>query len=353
MEGVNDMSHRRGLLRIAAATLAAATAFGASVGAADGATHHTHHLRKLSAPAQKFYGVYISSAPASMAPVQKVAQETGKSPNVSLFYNAWGSAATAGYSNINFTAITNACSAGMLPMLTWESWDTANGAPYSQPAFAPSVIASGKYDAYIRAVADKLKTAPCPVALRLDQEVNSYWYPWGINTHGMNNSAADYVAMWQHVWNIFNAENVKNVEWVWSPNAQSAKHTGLPDLSASYPGAKYVDMVGVDGYLMNSTDTFHSRFQPTLTDLKTFAADKPWIIAECGVSSKANKPAQIKNLLTAVAHRKRLVGMNYFDTNKAQGNYLLDETSASLDAFKSGIANPVYASGVAGNPPGA
>ncbi|MBV9485280.1 MAG: hypothetical protein JO246_04415 [Frankiaceae bacterium] len=349
------MPHPRRLLRAAAATLSIATAISIGTSAA-AANPHRHHLRKVVEPTHKYYGVYVSQAPASMAPVDRVTQQTGKQPNMSLFYNAWGTAAAAGTANVNVTAIGNACQAGMLPMLTWESWNTADtdshGVAWSQPEFAPSLIAGGEYDAYIRAVADKLKAAPCPVALRLDQEVNSYWYPWGLKTDGMTNTASDYVAMWQHIWTIFHNEGVSNVLWVWSPNVQSFRHTGLPDLAASYPGDRYVDWVGIDGYITSPDQSFHDRFQPTFDQIRAFAPDKPWIIAECGVATNASKPHQLKNVVSAVARRKRLVGLNYFDTSKSTGNYLLDETDETLTAFKKAIANPVFAAGVPGQPPG-
>jgi hypothetical protein len=356
VDGVIDMAQRRVLLRVVGATVAACSTLTFGIGVAAGAGHQVSHMRKVVAPAKKYYGVYVSQAPASMAPIQKVTQETGKQPGMSLFYNAWNTGAANGTSNVNTTAITNACNAGMLPMLTWESWNTAvsgsNGPAWDQPAFAPSVIAGGRYDAYIRAVADKLKAINCPIALRLDQEVNSYWYPWGVRTAGMNNTPADYVAMWQHVWNIFDQAGVTNVLWVWSPNVQSKRHHNLPSLAASYPGDKYVDWVGIDGYFTNPDETFLTRFQPTFDQLRSFVPDKPWVIAECGVASGSRKPAQLKNMVSAVARRNRLVGLNYFDTSKYTGNYLIDETQSSLSAFKSAISSPVFAAGVAGQTPG-
>jgi hypothetical protein len=359
------MSSRRGLWRFTAATVAilgtVALSPSIALGAPrHGATHRPDHLSKLISPAKKYYGMFVSQAPASMAPINKVTQETGKQPNMSLFYRAWDSAAAAGTSNIPVGGIANACNAGMLPMLTWESWDTnvtqSDGAPaWSQPDFSPATIANGTYDAYIRSSAQQIKNLDCPIALRLDQEQNGYWYPWGITTQGMNNSAADYAAMWRHIWTIFNQVGVQNVLWVWSPDIQSHKHTGLPDLSASYPGNRYVDWIGIDGYLYNNPhETFYEKFQPTFDQLRTFVAHKPWIVAECGVGTGARKPQQIKNVLSAVARRKRLIGMNYFDTNKAtdHSNWTFDETQSSLDAFKNAIQNPMYATGVPGDSPG-
>jgi hypothetical protein len=318
---------------------------------------HTSHLHRLLTPAKKYYGVYVSQAPSSMAPINRVTQETGKHPNMSLFYNAWDQAASQGSSNINTGAIQNACDAGMLPMLTWESWDTnvqgSNGGPaWVQPDFAPAAIASGQYDAYIRASAERIKSLNCPIALRLDQEDNSNWYPWGIATAGMNNTAADYVAMWRHVWDIFHQVGTTNVLWVWSPNVQGLKHRGLPPLRASYPGARYVDWVGIDGYILNNpNETFYQRFQPTFTQLRKFVPDTPWIIAECGVGDSASKPRQLRNLVRAVGRRHRLAGLNYFDTNKST-NWMFSSTHASLHAFKTAINSSVYGAAVAGQTPG-
>jgi hypothetical protein len=364
------MPTSRNRARAVAAAAAALSTLALTVGAAQGvAAHpseaaqtsagHTSHLHKLLSPAQKYYGVYVSQAPSSLAPVDTVTQETGKQPNMSLFYEDWGAGAASGVSNIQTSSVENACNDGMLPMLTWESWDTSdtgpNGVNVTQHAFKPTKITAGKYDAYITASADRIKGLTCPIALRLDQEDNGDWYPWGVNTPGMSTSASDYVAMYRHVWKIFHHEGVDNVLWVWSPNIQSHKHKNLPKLSKSYPGKKYVDWVGIDGYEYNDpNERFHELFQPTIDQIKTFAGDKPWIIAECGVGTGSTKPKQLKNMVKAVARRKKFNGLNYFDTDKPgnASDWLLNETPSSLKAFSKAIANPVFGSGTPGEVPG-
>lgn len=357
------MQHRRRLLQASTTLIAGLAAISLGAGTAEGSAHslgvpNVSHIKQLTRPAHKYYGVYVAHAPNSMAPIQAVTRETGKAPNMSLSYDDW-STAPSGRTNISATAVQNACDAGMLPMLTWESWDTsqrdsAGRVDVSQPKFSPRSITSGRYDAYIRSTAEMLKNINCPIALRLDQEVNSNWYPWAINTPGMSNTAARYVAMWRHVWDIFQKVQADNVLWVWSPNIQSLKHRGLPSLSASYPGKKYVDWVGVDGYFYNNpTATFYTLFQPTFTQLHRFARNKPWIVAEAGVGSGASKARQITSLVRAVARRKRLSGLNYFDLNKStdRSNWRFDETGSDLQAFRSAISSSVFGSAVAGETP--
>jgi mannan endo-1,4-beta-mannosidase len=318
--------------------------------AATHARSETKH--QLLHPHRKYDGLYVSQAPGLMGPIRKLAKATGKPANLSLFYEDWGPTAAAGRPNLSVSGARNACRAGMLPMLTWESWNTQNvgahGPAFTQPAFSPRRIINGRYDRYIRATAREISHLGCPIALRLDQEVNSYWYPWGINAAGMHNSAHLYVRMWRHVWRIFHAVHARNVIWVWSPNVQSRTHHGLPSLAKSYPGARFVDLVGIDGYFFrHPRQGFAGLFGPTIRQLRHVAPHKPWIIAEAGVGSGRSKPRQIRELFAAVARSPRFIGINYFDTNKPylRSDWSVTETAASLAAYKAAVRNPAFASG--------
>jgi mannan endo-1,4-beta-mannosidase len=327
---------------------------------AQGAVHArslTKH--RLLHPRRKYDGLYVSRAPSLMSPIRKVAAATGKAANLSLFYEAWGPTAAAGIPNLAVAGARNACRNGMLPMLTWESWNTENvgshGPRFTQPAFSPRRIIAGRYDRYIRATAREITHLGCPIALRLDQEVNSYWYPWAVNTAGMHNTAHLYIRMWRHVWRIFHAVHANNVVWVWSPNVQSRTHHGLPSLAKSYPGAKFVDVVGMDGYFFDHPrQGFHGLFGPTIRQLRHVAPHKPWIIAEAGVGSGPSKPRQIRELFAAVARSHRFIGINYFDTDKPglRSNWAVTETAASLAAYRSAVRNSAFGAGDPNRPLG-
>ena len=53
---------------------------------------------------------------------------------------------------------------------------------------------------------------------------------------------AKFRAAWIHTWTLFQQEGATNVEWVWCPNNGNYPYKGF------YPGDRYVDWVGVDGY---------------------------------------------------------------------------------------------------------
>lgn len=62
-------------------------------------------------------------------------------------------------------------------------------------------------------------------------------------------SSGDFVAAWQHVVNIFRAQGVTNVEWVWNmtANAFFVRPSDRRYANYWYPGDAYVTSVGIDG----------------------------------------------------------------------------------------------------------
>lgn len=319
---------------------------------------------RLLHPKHKYFGISLAGVPQSVTtPITQIKQETGKRPNLAMYYLSWGNAADAKAGDPNFdpTAAENSCAAGMLPMLTWQSWDTAlttpgEGVSYTQPAYNMKNIIGGQYDAYIKKTAEAIASIGCPIAVRFDQEQNGYWYPWGIsntdeNGTDVNATAQEFVQMWRHVHRIFTAAHATNVLWVWSPNIQGAKPKVLPPMLASYPGPKWVDWVGVDGYLSHPFSTFANTLGPTLKQLDSVAPRKPWIISETAVGETGHKASQIKNLLDSIAKDKRLNGIVWFEQHKAsdRSNWMFTDSSAALNAFKKGIDQTVYASGKPGD----
>jgi hypothetical protein len=264
--------------------------------------------------------------------VSSLAAAVGKRPDLVSYYQDWTRP-------LNAAGATALCAAGILPLLTWESWswnDQVNGAPaVSQPAYSPQRIASGAYDTYIRSMAASIKALKCPIMLRLDQEPNGTWYPWGIGTAGMHNTAAAYVAMWRHVWTVFHNAGVRNVLWTWSPNF--LYHGGHNNIAPLYPGKKYVDIVGIDGYVVQHNDNPAQLFNPTFAALTKFANNKRWMISETGVSAAYAQPSRLTKLVHAVAVNPKLIGLVYLDQQAARANWTLTATAASTRAFRAAI----------------
>ncbi|RTL38004.1 MAG: hypothetical protein EKK48_22140 [Candidatus Melainabacteria bacterium] len=146
-------------------------------------------------------------------------------------------------------------------------------------------IASGKHDQYFRDLATQLgnmkdaKGNPAEILMRPGWEFNLRW---------MKNmgTSEQYVAAFQHMHDIFQQEGANNVKFVWSPGSK-LDMSGLgsePDLQHYWPGAKYVDVVGPDGYC-NRDQSFEQIFNPAMDLAQRIG--KSFMVSETGVNREA------------------------------------------------------------------
>jgi hypothetical protein len=164
----------------------------------------------------------------------------------------------------------------------------------------PASIAAGACDTYIRAFARGMKARPERFILRFAFEMsllNSKYWPGYFGQDGN-----DFIAMWRHVHDLFKAEGVTNVEWLWAPGFDSnPRPSVLPwnDLHNYYPGNDYVDWVGPDGYNFYYGEDphwswvwFSDMFDAVLKD---FACryPKPQIVHEFGGADGPGHPNKV------------------------------------------------------------
>jgi Glycosyl hydrolase family 26 len=113
-------------------------------------------------------------------------------------------------------------------------------------------VTSGADDSAYAGIISQIQAAKAagfaqPV-IRLGWEMNGNWDGWGLNN---GNTAAQYVAAWQHIVNQFRAAGLTQVKWFWAP----ALTAGQPDPTPMYPGDAYVDVIGGSLYLNNISTT--------------------------------------------------------------------------------------------------
>ena len=307
--------------------------------AARPAAAHSHVAKRhaLLHPSHKYYGLAESGGPYALNTFKSVGSKVGKQAKLLGYFKDWTHPFQVGINQ-------KLCDAGVTPYMTWESWsweNKQNGSPaFSQPKYAPRRIANGFRGAYVRRTANQIKQLHCTLMLRFDHEMNGTWYPWGIKTAGMHNKARDDVKMWRHVWRVFHRQHVHNVIWVWSPNYLLSH--GLGNLRALYPGNKYVDMVGIDGYLIFKGDNPKKVFGPIMHKLSHIARHKPWFLAETGAPNDGKQPGRIRMLLHKVATSKKLVAFVYLDEPGSRANWRFSNKPSSVSAFRAGIHQRAY-----------
>lgn len=206
------------------------------------------------------------------------------------------------------------------PFVTLEPW-SYHGGSAAQPEYALSQLIAGRHDAALTRLAALIKSVKQPVLLRFAHEMNGTWYPWAI---GLNmNTEAEYVAAWRHTYQLFVQEGVRNVKWVWSPNAVDQPGTSSISIAAAYPGDDVVDYVGMTGYARASGETPDQTFDKTLTAL-TAIAHKPVLLSEIGASGPT-RATWLRQLGPWIGRHADVRGFIYFSTSPestgATGNY--------------------------------
>ena len=213
----------------------------------------------------------VTETPFTTAQLDGVVDELGAKLGTVSVYSAWGSCA-AGESpcpvnvfNPSYTA-DQIANAGAVPVISWESWNSTCTtetceASYANANIAPGGIADpdapGPFDAGITAYAEAVAAYGGPLYIRFDPEMDADQLPWETigmdgtegdpNADGISNTPDSYVALWEHVRDIFLANGADNVTWIWSPSV--ALGTGAEATeTADYPGNSNVGMIGIDGY---------------------------------------------------------------------------------------------------------
>lgn len=238
---------------------------------------------------------------------------TGVDVAISHWYQHWRS----GHSEFQREWLERTRAQGAVPMISWEPWEKPQGSMQDaeQPEMRLARIARGDFDGYVRDWARQAAAYGEPLLLRPMHEMNGRWYPWSVGVN--DNSAADFVAAWRYLHEVFEEAGAHNVSWVWSVNTFHGLDTGLDDVEEYYPGGDVVDWVGVSAFNWGSSEwsswaRFEEAHGDTLEDLAAF--DKPLMVAEIGTVEQGGDEAVWTNeALKSLASRSAVKAVVWFD----------------------------------------
>jgi hypothetical protein len=256
-------------------------------------------------------GAYESGLPVSFSRYTTFAQATGVRPKIDVYYSGWGE----GFHGAMARTIW---SNGAYPLIQLQP-----------DGISLADIASGDYDGYLRQYARGVEAFGHPVIISFAHEMNGDWYSWGA-THV---SPAVYIAAWRHLVTVFRQSGADNVTWLWAVNGYGGPGT---EIAPWYPGDKYVDWVGIDGYFAVPSDTFDSVFATSVSEIRQLTT-KPILIAETGVGPQSSRLAQIQSLFAGV-QKYHMIGFVWFDEKQDSGLYhqdwRLEDSSSALAEFR-------------------
>jgi hypothetical protein len=179
-------------------------------------------------------------------------------PNVANTYLSWGQA-------LPTTFMNSAYSQGATPFIEIEPWQQGpswNGVP-SLPAIAANGDAGDtncsldmstyatSCATWLADLGQAIASFGHPVVLTFAHEFNvSGQYPWSTGDTGSCGSSSctpsQWIAAWDEVQSIIDANAGGNAFWLWAPNADTGGSTTDP--SPWWPGSSHVDIAAVDGY---------------------------------------------------------------------------------------------------------
>jgi hypothetical protein len=292
-------------------------------------------------PNGTYWGAFVPGVDVDTQVVTKFAVAAGRQPAIASMYQQW-------WGEPSFPSATARWldDRGTVPLVVWEPWQPGltGGAQAKQPAYRLSAIAGGAFDGYVRRYADQIRVYAGPLFLELVHEMNGDWYPWGGTVNG--NSAADYIAAWRHVHDVFQQEGATNVTWTWTPNGETVPDTAANRPDRYWPGARYVDWVGVDSYNWGASRTTQWRTVAQMFDANVAALSgfgKPIIIAEtASVEQGGNKAAWVTSLFETLtgAYRHEAGAVVWFDEPHPGSDWRTNTSAASQAAFVASVARP-------------
>ena len=282
-----------------------------------------------AAAAPTAFGAYIPKADQHPALLDSLAHQVGRAPAIVGSYKRWR---LRPFIRTELQAIW---SRGAVPLITWEPWTLAGR------GFPLRAIADGRYDNYVRRAGKSAAAWGHPILLRFAHEMNGTWYPWGRGRDG--NTPRVYIAAWRHLVRIFRSVGADNVGWAWTPNVDGGGQYPFPRF---YPGNKWVDWVGLDGFNWASrgewqsfTDIFGSSY-----DTLSRMTSRPMIVAETGSSQTGgDKAAWVSSALSKeIPQFSRIRAVVWFSDRVGDVDFRVDSSQASLRAFRSSIVSPRY-----------
>jgi Glycosyl hydrolase family 26 len=291
-----------------------------------GASHPATAHATLTAPESASYlGVYETGTPFSYQAVTGFARAAGKRPNLVGYYSGWGQAFETSFAQ---TVDRH----GAVTIMQWDPTDASI-----------SGIAAGSYDLYLRPFADSVRNFGRPIVIGFGHEMNAGWYSWGYGRV----RPATFVAAWRHIVTLFRDQGADNVTWLWTINAD---RPGTGPVQEWWPGAKYVDWVGIDGYYVRPSDNFDTVFGATIGQVRLFA-HKPVLLSETAVGPTAGQFAKIANLFAGL-HKYETIGLVWFDIAQHDGLYhqdwRIEDSPAAQAAFRRGASSLTLARSSAG-----
>jgi glycosyl hydrolase family 26 len=158
-------------------------------------------------------------------------------------------------------------------------------------------------------LAPKIAALRIPITISFASEMNGPWYSWGFRRF----TPHVYVRAWRHIHDLLAGTSAGPlVTWMWQP---SAIHFTTPDPVPWFPGSKYVNIIGLDGYFVLPADNFDVIFGKTIKLLHA-ATTVPIMVGETSIGwFTGHAQLDMRRLFRGI-RSFRLKGLVWFNINQ-------------------------------------
>jgi hypothetical protein len=271
----------------------------------------------------------------------------------------------AGYGYLYISSFESLAQKALRMVLWYADWagsfqsqvgyviDSHLGGRYLEVGFLPynttsAQIASGSHDSFLKQWFTDARAKNYPTWFRPMNEMNGDWtFANSTEVLKYGGDPQTYRWAWRRMYNI--AEQVGATGdrqiFVWSPNCPGYPSDAWNHFSNYYPGAQYVDWVGMSVYSNGQTPT-----QLISEVYAAYSANKPLMIAEGGAYETAtNKPAWITDWFRCLKNDYPGVkAAVWFQAGTPPRDFRIETSGASLSAYRTGVADPYFIGNLTG-----
>jgi mannan endo-1,4-beta-mannosidase len=203
-----------------------------------------------------------------------------------------------------------------------------------------AAIVHKKYNGELRVFASAVSRFHSKVAISFGHEMNGSWYSWGKPNpkykHHRNTPPSIFKKAWRHIHNVFTEVGATNVIWVWTID-RARPRTGPKAVGPArwwWPGKKYVNWVGIDGYFRNPSNSFKHLFAAQLASVRSFTSD-PVLITETAVPDNWRAVSQIRKIreLFRGVSAPGMLGFVWFDIDTKKDPWYIDNDRVASETF--------------------
>ena len=210
--------------------------------------------------------------------------------------------------------------------------------------------AQGRHDAYLRQIASAARAYPWPVYVRPWPEMNGDWQPFQPTAAGgkpAGGTYAEFKAAWRHVVSYTRARGATNLRWVFNPSSDT--YRGTTPVRKIWPGSRYVDVLGIDGFNWGKggnyggwrsfATVFHAQYD-ALTALDRsapvwiceFGSKEPLKNDGAPVSTGDSKAAWLRTAFS-LRSMPRVTTLTFFQMDKER-DWRVDSSPGALNAVR-------------------